>query len=49
MRFDKLYFVSGNRKQRRAQIAKMGREQRALRESAFRHNAIKSLVDKETK
>jgi hypothetical protein len=48
VRFDKLYFVSGNRKERRAQIAAMGKKGRKFREDAFKHNALKAQSDKET-
>ena len=48
MRFDNLYLVAGSRKERRAQIAAMGKQGRQFRERAFRHNAIKALVAKET-
>ena len=48
MRFDKLYLVAGTRKERRAQIAAMGKKGRQFRERAFRHNAIKAQTAKET-
>lgn len=52
MRFDKLYMVSGNRKERRAQIAAMGKQMRQFRERAFIHSVLKSAnkaqADKET-
>lgn len=48
MRIDKLYMVTGNRKERRAQIAAMGRKERERRERAFRYKAMRYQADKET-
>lgn len=48
VRVDKLYMVTGSRKERRAQISAMGKRERRNRERAFRHAANKAQADKET-
>lgn len=49
MRVDRLYMVSGSRKERRAQIAAMGRKERERRKAAFLFKANRQMIEQEVK